>query len=227
MFKSFDWFDFLNIARSAITTLELCFIAIVIGSALGIAVAVMSESKIRALQAVARTYINVVRGIPLLVIIFLIYFGLPMLAGLSGLSAFASGVAALCVYTGAYVGEVVRGGIRAVPRGQFEAASTLGMSYWLMMRTVVLPQAVPVIVPPAIGFLIALVKDSSLVSVVGILELTGAGRVTGSVTTDPILAFLIVAAFYFVISFVLSRLSIWYERRHATGKAVTERTLAR
>jgi polar amino acid transport system permease protein len=131
------------------------------------------------------------------------------------LSRAVTAIVGLSVYAGAYMAEIFRGSIEAIPRGQLEAAEALGMHYLQKMRFVILPQALKIAVPPAIGFLIALVKASSLVSVIGFTDLTRAGRIITSQNQAPLATFIIVAALYFIISYPISLFGRWYERRLA------------
>ena len=209
--------------HGALVTLQICALSVLFGGILGIVIGLMSTGPIRTLRWVAAIYVAVIRGIPVLLIIFFVYFGIPLLAPGSSLSEYWAAVIALSVFASAYIGEVVRGSIQAVPRGQFEAADALGLSYAQRMRWVILPQAARVIVPPGVGFLVILIKDSSLVAVIGLIELTRAGNVVSSLTADPITTYLIVGAGYFVICYALSSLGRRYERRlgiHVKAPAV-------
>lgn len=212
MFEAFGMQHLLLIAQGAVLTVVLCAVAGTAGTLIGILLGFAATSDNWIARTASSIYINLVRGLPLLVIIFFIYFGLPLLVPGADLSNLVSAAVALSVYAGAYMGEIVRGGIESIPRGQFEAAEALGFGYVGKYRHVIMPQAMRAIVPPGIGFLIALVKDSSLISVIGFVELTKAGRVVSSLTTDPLMTFLIVAAFYFVICYAMSLLSQRYER---------------
>ncbi|MGH3440105.1 MAG: amino acid ABC transporter permease, partial [Sciscionella sp.] len=122
-------------------------------------------------------------------------------------------VIGLSVYAAAYIGEIVRGSIRAVPRGQNEAAEALGMNYYVKVRYIVLPQAMRIVLPPGIGFLISLVKASALASVIGYIELTKEGHIISTLNEQPLNVFLVVAALYFIISYPLALLGRWCERR--------------
>ncbi|MCV7286917.1 amino acid ABC transporter permease [Mycolicibacterium wolinskyi] len=209
--------------HGALVTLQICALSVLFGGILGIVIGLMSTGPIRTLRWVAAIYVAVIRGIPVLLIIFFVYFGIPLLAPGSSLSEYWAAVIALSVFASAYIGELVRGSIQAVPRGQFEAADALGLSYAQRMRWVILPQAARVIVPPGVGFLVILIKDSSLVAVIGLIELTRAGNVVSSLTADPITTYLIVGAGYFVICYALSSLGRRYERRlgiHVKAPAV-------
>lgn len=217
MFEQFGWQHIALIAQGAVMTIVVCLVSGVLGALLALVLGAAASSGNRVLRAISKTYINIIRGIPLLVIIFFVYFGLPLLFPRMNTTAFISAAGALTLYAAAYLGEIVRGGLEAVPKGQHEAAESLGMSYFSRMTNVVIPQAMRLIIPPGIGFLIALVKDSSLVSVVGLVELTKSGRVVSSVTTDPLLSFSVVALFYFIICAVMSFVSNWYEKRISAG----------
>lgn len=199
--------------QGALVTVQICTLSVLFGGVLGIVIGLMSTGTVRALRWAAALYVAVIRGVPVLLVIFFVYFGIPMLAPGSTLSEYWAAVIALSVFASAYIGELVRGSIQAVPRGQFEAAEALGLTYAQRMRWVILPQAARVIVPPGVGFLVVLIKDSSLVAVIGLIELTRAGNVVSSLTADPITTYLIVGAGYFVICYALSALARRYERR--------------
>ena len=159
-----------------------------------------------AARNLAATYVELIRGTPLLVQIFIFYFFIGTVLELSPLTA---AIAALAVFTGAYVAEIVRAGIEAVPRGQMEAARSLGMGYAQAMRFVILPQALRKTLPPLAGQGINLIKDSSLVSVIAITDLTKAGREIVSSTFTPFEVWFTVAAMYLLLT---GALSIWVRR---------------
>lgn len=186
-----------------------------VGTVLGMALGVARTSPIRLLRAVSAVYIGFIRGQPTLIILFFAYFVLPLMFPALSLSRGFAAVAGLSVYAGAYIAEIVRGSILAVPRGQTEAASALGIGYFRRLWYVVLPQAMRIAVPPGIGFLVSLVKATSLTSVIGYVELTRAGRITSTINQEPIVTFLIVAALYFVVCYPISVVGRWYERRLA------------
>ena len=159
-----------------------------------------------AARNLAATYVEIIRGTPLLVQLFIFYF---FVGTVLNLSAFVAGVCALAVFTGAYVAEIIRAGIEAVPKGQMEAARSLGMSYPQAMRHVVLPQAIRTSLPPLAGQFINLIKDSSLVSVIAITDLSKAGREVVSSTFSPFEIWFTVALMYLVLTGSLS----WWVRR--------------
>jgi polar amino acid transport system permease protein len=176
---------------------------------------VARSAPIAPVRWLASIYTNFIRGIPILIILLFLYYEIPLLFPYATFSQTITAVIGLSVYAGAYMAEIFRGSIQAVPRGQLEAGEALGLNYVQKMRYVVLPQALKIAVPPGIGFLIALVKASSLVSVISATDLTRAGRIVTSQNHAPLTTFIIVAALYFVISYPLSLLGRWYERRLA------------
>lgn len=213
MFDGFGWQYLLPLGKGALWTLALCATSGVLGSLLGLVLGLAETSPSRLARWISSIYVNAIRGIPLLVIIFFVYFGLPLVVPGLDLSAFLTGVIALTAFGGAYIAEIIRGSIEAIPEGQSEAADALGLNYVLKLRYVILPQAMKIAVPPGISFLIALVKDSSLVGVIGFIELTRAGAVVSNLTSDPITTYLTVGALYFVVCYGISRLGRRYEKR--------------
>lgn len=213
MLRSFNWYDLVPLLKGAAWTLLLCVSSGALGTALGLVLGLAATGPNRPLRWISGAYVNIVRGIPLLIIIFFAYFGIPLMFPALELSAFATAVVALTVFAAAYLAEIFRGSINAVAAGQAEAAEALGLSYWLKYRYVILPQAMKIAVPPGIGFLIALIKDSSLVTVIGFIELTHAGTIVSNLTADPITTYSVVAAFYFIICYGVSRLGRKYEKK--------------
>jgi polar amino acid transport system permease protein len=186
-----------------------------IGSVAGLVLGLAATSPLFPARWVSNIYTNVIRGIPPLVILFFMFYALPVLFPLLTFSPLVTAVIGLSVYAAAYIAEIVRGSINAVPDGQYEAAEALGMGYFLKFRYVVLPQAMKIVVPPGVGFLISLVKASALASVIGYFELTKEGHIVSTQNNEPLTIFLIVAGFYFVISYPMALLGRWYERRLA------------
>lgn len=213
MFSSFDGQDLLLILQGTVTTLQICALAVLLGGALGVLFGILATSPVSPLRWISGIWVGAIRGVPVLLIIFFVYFGLPLAVPGSNVPEYWAAVAALSVFASAYVSEIVRGSIRAIPRGQFEAAEALGLSYLQTLRWVVMPQATRIIIPPGIGFLVILIKDSSLVAVIGLIELMRAGNIVASQTGQPILAYLVVGAVYFLICYPLSLLGRRYERR--------------
>lgn len=187
-------------------TLKISVVALVFSMLLGLVAGLGRVSRNPAAYGLATTYVELIRGTPLLVQIFIFYF---FIGTVLKLSAFTAGVAALAVFTGAYVAEIVRSGIEAIPKGQMEAARSLGMSVPQAMRHVILPQAFKKTLPPLAGQFINLIKDSSLVSVMALTDLTKAGREVVASTFSPFEVWFTVAAMYLVLTGTLS----WCVRR--------------
>lgn len=210
----FDFGEFTPpLLRGAALTIMICVVSGALGTLLGLIFGIARSSPLRVVRWGASIYTNFIRGIPILIILLFMYFALPLMFPAATLSRGVTAVVGLSVYAGAYMAEIFRGSIEAVPNGQLEAAEALGMHYLLKMRYIVMPQALKIAVPPAVGFLIALVKASSLVSVIGFTDLTRAGRIITAQNQLPLTTYLIVAVLYFVISYPISRFGRWYERR--------------
>jgi polar amino acid transport system permease protein len=195
-------------------TLKISAWSLVFALGLGLLAGLGRVSANPAARNLATTYVEIVRGTPLLVQIFIFYF---FIGTVLELSPFTAGVAALAVFTGAYVAEIVRAGIEAVPRGQMEAARSLGMTYARAMRFVILPQALRKTLPPLAGQFINLIKDSSLVSIIAITDLSKAGREIVSSTFSPFEVWFTVALMYLVLTGSLSLLVRSLERRLASA----------
>ncbi|MDT2866207.1 ABC transporter substrate-binding protein/permease [Vagococcus carniphilus] len=197
--------------KGTLYTIFLAFIGVFFGSILGAILALMKLSKNKLLKGIAYIYIEYVRGTPLLVQIFLVFFGSNVL-GLE-LSALVASCLALALNSGAYVAEVVRAGIKAVNVGQTEAARSLGMNQAQAMRHIVLPQAIKNILPALGNEFVTVIKESSVVSVIGVSELMFQGGVVQGASFKPFLPIVIVSLIYFVLTFTLSRVLGVAERR--------------
>jgi polar amino acid transport system permease protein len=212
----FDFEQFLPpLLRGAWLTIVLLLLSGLLGTIIGLIFGVARSAPVGPVRWLAAVYPTFIRGIPILIILFFLYYAIPLMFPYATFSQGVTAVIGLSVYAGAYMTEIFRGSIQAIPRGQLEAAEALGMHYLHKMRYVILPQALKIAVPPAIGFLIALVKASSLVSVIGYTDLTRAGRIITSQNHAPLGTYIVVALLYFLISYPLSRLGRWYERRLA------------
>lgn len=208
------------LVEGLLLTLEVSALAIIFGIILGLFTGLARISDNPALRWGAIVYIELIRGSPLLVQIFLWYFVVgtvinSMLAqsGLGQISPLWFGVMALAIFTGAYTAEIVRAGIQSVHRGQMEAARSLGMTYPQAMRKVILPQAFRRILPPLAGQFISLVKDSSLLGVISIRELTKASREVVSSSLQPFEIWIVCAILYLVLTFTLSMFVQYLERK--------------
>ncbi len=203
------WLDWLFILRGAGITMFLCLNAIVFGSILGLILGTMRTSKFSIFNFISGAYIYVIRGTPLLMQLFLVYYGLPVFFRII-VSAYTTALVGLTVYAAAYLAEIVKAGLQSVDKGQKDAAKALGMTSLQEFRCIVFPQALKVIVPPAFGFFIALIKDSSLVAIIGFIELTRSGRMVIARTYRPFTIYLGVALIYFVICYGISIISQKY-----------------
>ena len=181
-------------------------ISIVLALILGVVLGLMRTSDNKALDLIGLVYIDIMRGIPMIVLAFFVYFGIPQLLNIN-LSAFQAGVITLSINAGAYIGEIIRGGINAVDVGQKEASRSLGLPQGKTMRYVILPQAVKIMVPSLINQLIMTLKDSSILSVIGLVELTQTGRIIIARTYQPGSMWLIVGAMYVILITILAKLS--------------------
>lgn len=199
-------------------TLLLAGVSCVLALIGGVVLGVLSYVPFKPLQWLVRGYTQVMRGVPLLMVIFWMYFLLPLALG-RPLPEYWTVVAALTLFTSAYMAYIVRAGIDAVPRGQREAALASGLSRAQAMAYVILPQGLRHMIPSFVNELVALTKDTSLAFIVGVSELTHvATQVNNRELVHPAEIFLFVAAVYFVICFALSRLSRWLERRWGWGQ---------
>lgn len=210
--------------EGAAWTLALSLIAFAGGGACGFLVALGRIAPLRAVRALTTLYVQIVQGTPLLVILFLIFFGLPQL-GFS-ISPLMAASLSMTIYVSAYLGEIWRGCIQSVPQAQWEAAECLAMSRTQRMLKVILPQAVRIATPPTVGFSVQIIKNTSLASVVGFVEITRAGQLINNSIFEPFVIYMIVAALYFCLCFPVSVFSRRLERRGAARRARLELTPA-
>ncbi len=207
--------DWLFLLEGAGLTIALCLQAMVFGVLIGLAVGLGRTAKTPLITLPASAYVTFVRGTPLLMQLFIIYYCLPLFG--INMPKFLTAALGLSFYTGAYVGEIIKAGLQSVDVGQREAARSLGMVPWQEFRYVVLPQALQVIIPPTFGFFIALIKDSSLVSIIGYIELTRASKLVVSRTFKPFTLYLGAAVLYFLICYGLSGFETGYLRKRFSG----------
>jgi polar amino acid transport system permease protein len=211
MIREFTFNEILFILTGLGATFGLSALAFVCGIGGGLAVALCRTSQFRPMRALTSLYIDVFRGTPLLMQLFVAYFALALL----GFELNAWSAAALCftLHASAFLGEIWRGSIEAVPRGQVEAARALSLGYFSRMRYVVLPQAFKISLPATVGFLVQLIKGTSLASIIGFHELTRAGTIVSNGTYRPLLAYGVVAVVYFALCWPLSLWSARLERQ--------------
>jgi polar amino acid transport system permease protein len=215
--RTFGTPEFLFILAAARWTLALSAMAFVGGAIGGLLVALARTSESAVARGVATVFVQVFQGTPLLLQLFLVFFGAPVL-GWDINPWIAAGVA-LILNTSAFLGEIWRGCIQAIPRGQWEAAEALGLHYVHRMRDVVLPQASRIALAPTVGYLVQVIKGTSLAAIIGFTEVTRAGQIINNATFQPLIVFGSVAAIYFVLCWPLSLLAGRMERRQAAALA--------
>lgn len=196
-------------------TVQITAISVGLGLVIGMFVGIARICHVKVLRALATVYIDFLRGTPLLVQIFLIYFALPMVVG-QRVDPFIAAITACGINSGAYIAEIFRAGIQAIDEGQMEAGRSLGMTWVQTMRYIIVPQAFKNIVPPLGNEFIALLKDSSLVSVIGFEELTRRGQLIIARTYGSLEIWTTVALIYLVMTLTISRFVSYMEKRLAT-----------
>ena len=193
-------------------TVILTVISIAIALVLGVFFGLLRVSQWIVLRAIGTTFVDIFRGTPLLVQAFFIYFGIPAALGFQ-MSAFTAGIITLSLNAGAYMTEIVRGGIQSVDKGQMEASRSLGVSYLQTMRKVILPQAIRTMIPSYINQFVITLKDTSILSVIGIAELTQTGRIIIARNFQSFYMWLIIGIIYFIVIMALTKLSDRLEKR--------------
>jgi polar amino acid transport system permease protein len=215
--RTFSFPEFMFILEAARWTIGLSLVAFVGGTLGGLLVALARTSDSGFARNAATVFVQVFQGTPLLLQLFLVFFGAPVL-GWDINPWLAAGVA-LILNTSAFLGEIWRGSIQAIPRGQWEAAEALGLHYVDRMRDVVLPQAFKIALPPTVGYLVQVIKGTSLAAIIGFTEITRAGQIINNATFQPLIVFSVVAAIYFALCWPLSLLAGRMERRQAAALA--------
>ena len=203
--------------KAAGITLWLSWLAMVLGAVGGSALAVLRLSRFRVLRLLALLYTEIWRSVPILIVMFFVYFGVPLVFGID-VTTFAAATVALALHASATMAEVVRAGIGSVGRGQWEAAQAAGLNRVQVMRYVVAPQAIRVILPPSIGVFITTLKESSLASVIGYIELTKTDLLVRDSTGGGFAPLLVLAVIYFLINYTISLGGGVLERRFHIGR---------
>ena len=209
--RTFGIQDIFFILQAAQWTVLLSLIAFVGGGIVGLIVALARTSENAVLQKFATAYIQLFQGTPLLMQLFMVFFGAPVL-GYEVSPWVAAGIA-LTLNTSAFLAEIWRGCIQAIPQGQWEAANALGLHYFARMRLVILPQAWKISLPPTVGYLVQVIKGTSLTAIIGFAEITRAGQVINNATFQPLYVFSVVGAIYFALCWPLSLLAGHMEKR--------------
>lgn len=193
-------------------TLYIFIIAVIVGFLIGLIVALMRLSPVKPLQWLAIIYVDIIRGTPFIVQLFFIYFGLNSLEWLS-MDRMYAGILTVAINAGAYFAEIIRAGIQSIDKGQTEAARSLGMTGRQTMVQIILPQAFRRMLPTITNQAIISLKDTSLLSIIGIADLTQQGQVQQATTFEPFIVWTMVGLLYFVVIYLLSLLSKFLERR--------------
>lgn len=210
--SDFSTWDILrNLLLAARWTVVLSIVAFICGGLAGLVLLLMRTSKKRTLRVIAHAYIEVFQGTPLLMQLFLLFFGIALL-GIDVSPWIAAGLA-LTLFSSAYLAEIWRGCVEAISRGQWEASSSLAMNYFEQMRYVILPQALRIAIAPTVGFSVQVVKGTAVTSIIGFVELTKAGSMITNATFAPFTVFGLVALMYFCLCFPLSLYARRLERK--------------
>jgi len=216
MIRQFGVIDLFFLVAAIRWTLLLTLAAFAGGGMVGLIIAIMRVSNLAILRAVAVCYIQVIQGTPLLVILFVFFFGLSIF-GLPVLPWIAASLS-FSLYASAFLGEIWRGALQAIPRTQWEAGGSLGLGFVEQLRYIIIPQAVRIAIPPTVGFLVQLIKNTSLAATIGFVELTREGQLTTAATFQPFTVYVTVACLYFAMCFPLTQWSRVLERRfHVAG----------
>lgn len=203
-------------------TLLIAFITVVGGTILGTFLSLLKLSKYKVLRFISTTYIEIFRGTPILVQLYLIYYAIPQVSNVR-FNPLTAAIVTLCLNSGAYVAELIRAGIMAVDKGQMEAARSLGMPLWKAMSIIIIPQAIKNILPALANEFIVIIKESSIASVIGVNELMYKTDTVRGNSFRSMEALLIAAMIYFVMTFTLSKIVAYFERR--MGDDTSKRTL--
>jgi polar amino acid transport system permease protein len=222
MSRDFATPEFLFILAAIRWTLLLSVVAFIGGGVVGLLVAVLRTLPVRPLRWLTTAYIQALQGTPVLMQLFLCYYGLAVLFNIQ-VDAWPAVSIAFTLYSGAFLGEIWRGSIQAIPRTQWEASECLSLGYFQQLRYVILPQAMRISIPPTVGFLVQLIKGTSIAAIIGFVELTRAGQLIVNVTFKPMIVYPIVAALYFALCWPLSLLSQHLERRIDADLGIKQR----
>jgi len=222
--RFFSWGHLTLLLEAMGTTLALTAIGCITGFLLAFILVILRRGEgvlAWPFRLFAILYVEVFRRIPFLVVTYLVLFFIQ--AFVSDASLFTIAVVAICIYATAYTAEIIRGGFESVARQQVEAATVMNFSRWQVLRSVIIPQAWPVILPPAVAFAVGFIKDTALVSQVGVFELTFRGKELNNEGFSGILVFGTIALIYFAMSYPLSRLGSWLETRLASSRSQKSR----
>lgn len=217
MMRTFGFSEFLFILEAAKWTVALSMIAFVGGAIGGLIIALGRTSQHGVPRLLSGAFIQVFQGTPLLLQLFLVFFGAPVLGW--EINPWVAAGVALILNSSAFLGEIWRGCIQAIPSGQWEAAQALSLSYTARMRDVILPQAARIALAPTVGYMVQIIKGTSLAAIIGFVEITRSGQIINNATFQPLVVFSVVAAIYFALCWPLSWLASRMEMRQAAAQA--------
>lgn len=200
------------LANGLYITLRISLISLGFSIVVGLLFGIIRYSKVLLVHWGIGGYVDLMRGLPFLIILYSVYFIGPLFVNFR-LREMQAAVLALVLHEGAYFTEIVRGSLESIPKSQTEAAKALGLNYFQRMRYVLLPQMIRIALPPVAGEVVLLIKHTSVVSLIGVIELTRIGRAQMQTNLQPLLTFALVGIFYFIICYPMLRLSLWLEKK--------------
>jgi polar amino acid transport system permease protein len=215
--RDLTWFDLLLLVKAAEWTLVLSVIAFAGGGILGGVIALARTSRLGPLRFIGAAYIQLLQGTPLLIQLFIWFFGLSLVG--TNLAPIIAASAALTLNSSAFFAEIWRGSIQAIPRAQWEAAESLGLSRLQQIGYVITPQAVRLALAPTTGFMVQIIKNTSLAALIGFVELMRQAQIITNITFEPFPVYMTIAAVYFVLCFPLSLLGRYFEGRFHVGRS--------
>ncbi len=222
MSRDFDWAAFLFLLGALRWTIVLSLIAFAGGTVGGLILAVARTSRYVVLRGIAGAYIGLIQGTPVLMQLFIAFYGLAVMTGVR-IDPWPAVTLAFTMYAAAFLGEIWRGAIQSIPRQQWEAAAALPLSPSAQLRHVILPQAFRIAIPPTVGFLVQLIKGTSIASIIGFVELTRAGQLIVNVTFQPMIVYPIIAVLYFALCWPLSFAALRLEGRIDAALGIGQR----
>ncbi|MGH7106064.1 MAG: amino acid ABC transporter permease [Acetobacteraceae bacterium] len=215
--RSFGWPELFFLVEALRWTIVLSAAAFVGGGIVGLLVAALRTAPVAWLRWSTRCYIELFQGTPVLMQLFIAYYGIPVITGVQ-IAPWPAVTMALTLYAAAFLGEIWRGTIESIPRGQWEAAKSLGLRYRMQLWLIILPQAMRIAIPPTVGFLVQVIKSTAIASIIGFIELMREGQIITNVTFQPMVVYPVVAALYFVLCWPLSALGRHLEKRIGAGR---------
>jgi polar amino acid transport system permease protein len=217
--RFFEYYSMLFLLKAMGATLLMTVVGCGLGFAAGLFIVILRQTPGKIwmpLRLVVIAYVEVFRRIPFLVILYLVLFFVQAVT--PDISLFAIATIGICLLSIAYTSEIIRGGFESVPSQQIEAAVAMNFNRWKILRNVIIPQSWPVIIPPAFAFMVSFIKDTALVSQIGVLELTYAGKVLNNRGYSAVLVYGVILLLYFALSYPLSRFGAWLEIRLASSR---------